>query len=250
MQYLGGKSRIAATISQFLEAVREPGQEYLEPFLGAAWVFVRMAPPKIGSDLCKPLITMWQAVVDGWDPPQHLTEEEYKQLKSIQDPDSPLTAFAGFGCSWGGKWFAGYARGHVSPKMTANSILAKVGRNYTSNAGPRIRGKVDGLSGSVLVNESYNYWQPINCLIYCDPPYQGTTGYSAIGKFDWAVFWSTMRQWSEVGRSNRVYISSYTAPDDFNCVLSINTRTDLRTTKANGVEPRVEKLFTWSGGLG
>ena len=41
-------------------------------------------------------------------------------------------------------------------------------------------------------------------LIYCDPPYQHTTGYST-GGFDHDKFWDTMRKWS---KNNYIFISS------------------------------------------
>ena len=37
MRYLGGKNRIGKKIAAYLESVRG-GREYLEPFVGGAWV--------------------------------------------------------------------------------------------------------------------------------------------------------------------------------------------------------------------
>jgi DNA adenine methylase len=41
---------------------------------------------------------------------------------------------------------------------------------------------------------------------------------------------------------NNVIISEYQAPDDFKCIWSKETKTDIRT-KDNGKETRIEKLF-------
>lgn len=76
-----------------------------------------------------------------------------------------------------------------------------------------------------------------NCLIYNDCPYENTTKYS--NSFDHQEFWQKMREWS---KNNDVYISEYNAPEDFECVLEIKTKTEIRT-KNNGREDRVEKLF-------
>ena len=69
-----------------------------------------------------------------------------------------------------------------------------------------------------------------NALIYCDPPYAGTTKYR-FGSFDSNSFWQWCRDMSKKG--NTVIVSEYNAPDDFNCIWSKETKTDIRT-KANG----------------
>lgn len=52
-----------------------------------------------------------------------------------------------------------------------------------------------------------------------------------------------MRLWS---KNNDVYISEYVAPDDFECVLEIPTKIDIRN-RDNKMERRVEKLFKHKG---
>ena len=52
-------------------------------------------------------------------------------------------------------------------------------------------------------------------LIYCDPPYQSTEGYSSTGEFNHELFWETMRIWS---KDNCVFISEESAPKDFKVV--------------------------------
>lgn len=77
-------------------------------------------------------------------------------------------------------------------------------------------------------------------LIYCDPPYENTSGYST-GAFDNAAFWQRVRELSTAGHD--VYVSEYRAPPDMVSVLDMPTKTDLRT-KANGRETRLERLFS------
>ena len=85
----------------------------------------------------------------------------------------------------------------------------------------------------------------MNCLIYCDPPYCGTTQAYGTGNFDTEKFWDVMRLWSQ---NNDVYISEYLAPEDFECVLEIPTKIDIRN-KDNQMEKRTEKLFVYKGGV-
>lgn len=232
MQYLGGKGKIAKQIAQVLKNLREPGQPYLEPFLGGASVFVEMedcpgnSGPRIGSDIHQPLITMWNAVLSGWVPPDSLSEDEYRTLKENRNPENPLTAFAGFGCSFAGKYFGGYARGHVSASGTAKSVVRKAAR----------------MTHSVLFCNDYRDWYGAeDCLIYCDPPYATTTGYAGTDKFDHQEFWYWVRQMS---KHNTVLVSEYTAPEDFTPVWSDTPTQGLRKGQ-NGdkVVTRPEKLF-------
>ena len=216
----------------------------MEPFCGSFWVGSRIqAEIKIASDACLPLITLLSAVQKGWQPPTELSEEEYSAYKELRydNPYDPMTAFAGFGCSFAGKWFGGYARCKRGDNYAKNSssLQKQFGRNYALNARNGLLKNTN--SGTLFVCADYLAWNPVDALIYCDPPYAGTTGYAAIGKFDWDEFWDTMRLWSALG--NSVFISEYSAPDDFECVLEIQTKTEIRTK--TGREPRVERLFRY-----
>jgi DNA adenine methylase len=73
--------------------------------------------------------------------------------------------------------------------------------------------------------------------IYCDPPYENTTNYGT--KFDHNLFWEIMRKWSE---TNDVYISSYEAPEDFECVWEASKRVTLGHDKGNVKYERLFKL--------
>ena len=57
---------------------------------------------------------------------------------------------------------------------------------------------------------------PNQAIVYCDPPYQGTTEYKE-GGFNHDKFW----QWArEIAKTNKIYISEYKAPDDFVIIRS------------------------------
>ena len=53
---------------------------------------------------------MLQAVQNGYELPEYISEEKYKYIKEHKDEDMALTGFVGFGCSFGGRFFEGYAR--------------------------------------------------------------------------------------------------------------------------------------------
>lgn len=179
---------------------------------------------RYASDAHEDLILLLKAVQNGEELPDYITEEQYNQEKASKIP-SALRAFIGFGCSFSGKFFGGYARDNT-------------GRNYAKNCKNSLLKKKPFLQDVVFEFKDYRSWDVENFLIYCDPPYQGFTEYSI--KFDHDIFWETMRAWSQ---KNTVVISEYSAPPDFKCVLEIPTKTDMHCASGQ----RIEKLFTFSG---
>jgi len=99
VQYLGGKKRLAKRIAAILDAERSDGQLFIDMFCGSLAISAAMPNrgPAIANDACVPLINMYKAWREGWRPPEHVSEELYAELKAKQDPNDPLTAFAGFG---------------------------------------------------------------------------------------------------------------------------------------------------------
>jgi len=93
MRYLGGKSRIAKPLAEFLTHVRGD-RPYLEPFMGAGHVLFEMNGERIGSDANLALMRMWQAIQAGWMPPECISEQEYINLKTCCP--CALQAYAAF----------------------------------------------------------------------------------------------------------------------------------------------------------
>jgi DNA adenine methylase len=178
-----------------------------------------MSGNRTASDANPWLIKLWQSVQDGYCGPESMTKDRYAQLR-IEKPMHPDTAFAGFGCSFGAKWFAGFT---LKLFLVTKKSLEK---------------SIDKIQNVKFECCSYEKHNPSNMLIYCDPPYANTTSLRAVRGFDHAKFWETMRIWS---RNNIVVISEYKAPPDFECVLEMETRLSVRSK--NGCEKRVEKLF-------
>src|ERR1700750_2056717 len=108
---MGGKTRIAKDLARAMLASTSERDVYVEPFVGAGSVAAEMVPffdGAILSDASPDLIAMWQALQNGWEPPENVTLEEYEAQRHA--PVSALRGFVGYGCSFGGKWFGGYAR--------------------------------------------------------------------------------------------------------------------------------------------
>jgi DNA adenine methylase len=234
MQYLGGKSRLGKQIAYVINSIRKPGQPYWEPFCGSCWVTIHVrGEPRYCSDGCYELIEMWKALQNGWTPPRVVTEEMYQEAKAGKF-DPALTAFIGFGCSFGGKWFAGYARSRPGTRW---------GKDHVTGCRASLLEKFIDLHGVRFFHSDYKD-APIhidNALIYCDPPYAGTEGYDGVKlPFSIVEFWRHVRRWGNQGHT--VIISEYAAPDDFTCVREMPTHTAIRTAD-NGREARTERLF-------
>jgi DNA adenine methylase len=234
MRYMGGKGRVARQLSEVILTSTTGRDYYLEPFIGGAYMFARMAPHfrfPAGGDAMKDTALYWQAIRDGWEPPEWISREEYKALKTAEP--SPLRAFAGFGCSFGGKWFGGYGAQKIDYKHPENHV--SYGSMRTSIA------KREALRGSLIDHIDYQRWHPgAGCVVYCDPPYSDTTAYAGMPLFDSDLFWKIADQWVNSGAS--VFVSEYSAPDHWNEIWSQSTPSSLKLD--DNTSRVTERLFT------
>lgn len=228
MKYMGSKNAIAKEIIPIMETVRN-GRTWVEPFVGGANMIDKITGKRIGNDLNHYLIAMWKALQNGWEMPDFISEAEYKDLQNNKDNRPPeLVAFVGFNTSFGGKWFGGYARGKNNKGEQ---------RNYTIEGKRNILKQLPNLKGVQFTSIPYLEMEiPTNSLIYCDPPYEGTTKYK--DGFDHSKFWDWCRLKAKEGHI--VFVSEYNAPNDFKCVWSKTLTCDL----AKSDKDRTEKLFT------
>ena len=111
MQYFGGKQRISKQLSQYLNSQLKDNQPFVDLFCGSCNIISKIDNNRlrIANDKHKYLIAMWKALQDGWLPPDEISRSEYKFIKENKDDDPPLAGFVGFGCSFAGRWFEGYA---------------------------------------------------------------------------------------------------------------------------------------------
>lgn len=221
MRFLGGKAKIARRILDAVLKDRAPNQLYVEPFVGGCNVIDKATGPRWGNDTDAELINMWIAVQQGWEPPESISEDEYRALRADPDADPALRAFAAFAASWGGKKWGGYARD------AEGCNYAAVGRRTLLRQAPAIQGVIFTALGydQMLI--------PPGSLVYCDPPYADTTKYAS-GAFDHVAFWAWVREQSQ---ASTVFVSEFTAPEDFVPVIEFPRTNYLNRKKV------VEKLW-------
>jgi len=213
MIYMGSKARYAEEIIAIATAHRKPNQPWVEPFVGGGNIICRVPAqqgPRIGGDVNWRMIELLDAIGNqGWVPPENVTEEQYKHIKENPDSYPPeLVAFVATAVSFGAKWFAGYARGSV---------------DYAANGAKQALREAPLLHGAKFVYARYDELSiPRDSIIYCDPPYTGTTGYGgaktdidigddlALNTWNRAAFW----RWADkmVAAGHDVFVSEYTGP--------------------------------------
>ena len=231
MRYMGGKSRISKQIAEILNSAIDKDTPFVSLFCGSCAIESKVqADIKILNDKHPYLIAMWQALQNGWTPPDVVTKEEYYHVKANMDENPALAGFVGFGCSFGGKWWGGYAKD-------------KRGDDYCGQAKRGLLKDLVGIQSATFTCLDYRDVEiPDGAVVYCDPPYVNTTEYT-VGQFDTDEFWNYMRQLS---KRCDVYISEESAPDDFECIWS---KEKVRTLEKNDNVGRVkvEKLFKYKG---
>ena len=232
MRYFGGKQRISREVSSVLSSYNM--EYYAEPFCGSCNVASNVAiENKILNDKHVYLIEMFKALQNGWTPPETISEAQYKYIRNNLDEDKALSGFVGFGCSFAGKWFGGYARDTTT-------------RNYTKNAQNSILKKMKTLQSAKFISKDFSELNFINTLVYCDPPYKNTTPYNKklLGEFDYTGFidWA-----KEQSKENIVIISEYkrNVPNEATIILEMRSKADIRD-KEGKIIPTTEVLFTFN----
>ena len=135
----------------------------------------------------------------------------------------------GFLASYNGKFFGGYA-GIVHTKTG-------VYRNYFDEAKRNLETQVSSLYNVVWTAQDYTALSDVkNALIYCDIPYQGTTGYKF--PFDHQEFW----EWADkMSQNNILVVSEENAPDGWNILWEQPIK---RTLDKTSRSVAIEKLFS------
>ena len=235
-RYHGGKQRIGKEIAKIIsEKVGEMDREingYCEPFCGMLGVYQHI--PKYfeesdmkykAGDMNESIIMMWEAVKEGWIPPNSCSQEKYIELQN-DETSSAEKGYIAHQFSFGGGYFRGYTgkyKGAQTYFKTVPAKMCKIARD---------------LQDVEFSYGSYTQFSDLeNYIIYCDPPYVNTRCKYA-EKFDSDSFWNWV---CEMSKTNVIFVSEYVAPNDFECVFE-NKKifvTGGRGRKASGRE----KLF-------
>lgn len=247
IQYMGSKSRIAKYIVPILQKEIDDNNinTYIEAFCGGCNLVDKIECDKrIANDNNPYLIALLDHVARGGGLRDTIPRDYYNQAK-VAWKNNDLSEFEkwelgaiGFLASFNGKGFRG---GYAKPGYEKTKTGLRY-RDYYREAKDNLLKQAPHLYGIEFSCRDYQEIDTTqNALIYCDPPYMNTTGYSTSSCFDYDKFWQTMRDWSQ---NNIVYISELQAPDDFECVWEQEVS---RSIKATDKSRAVEKLFRYKG---
>lgn len=228
---MGSKNRIAKHILPIILKDRKEGQWYVEPFVGGANIIDKVEGKRIGADSNEYLIALLQQCAEGKSESlsDKISENEYNHIKNNKDEYSKAAvAHCGFNATFGAKWFGGYARPR---KITGYDRDVICGKNSLIKQMPLLKSVV------FEHNRYENLVIPSNSIIYCDPPYEGTTKYK--DSFDHVLFWDWIRV--KVKEGHKVFISEYNAPADFVSVWEKEILVSL--VKDTATKKATEKLF-------
>lgn len=246
MKYKGSKNRIAKELLAIMlkDANNNRLTTWVEPFVGGANMIDKVPSTfkRIAIDYNEYLIAMWDKILSGWLPPDFVSENEWKDVREQMDTkyEKHYIGFVRLCCSFGADWNGGYARNVKKDSLNAE-VLNSTTKSYCKQSKNNILKQLPNLDGVKLLHGSYeehSYFE--NCLIYCDPPYEGTTSYKT-GVFDHLKFWDWCRKMSA---NNIVYISEYNAPEDFLCVWEGELKTNFASQRKEATHKATEKLFT------
>lgn len=245
MVYMGSKAKYAKYIVPILQrAIDENGvKHYIECFVGGANIIDKIkCEHKYGFDRSDTLIALLQTAAEDFDKvmkegSRELWDKGKAYVKDgIMPEDMTLDQIGAM------EFFASYCNGGFPRGYAKNTVT----RNYYNEAYQNMKKQAPNLKG--IIFKCQNYWEleeTKNCVIYLDPPYQGTKfyGYANQQKMDYDHFWNWVR---DISKDNFVFISEQTAPDDFDCIWQQEVK---RTTNKTNDFKATEKLFVYQGGL-
>ena len=239
IKYVGSKNRLSKEIAPIIQKCIDGNniKIYFEPFVGGANMIDKIKCEKrIGNDIHKELIALFKKLQEGWMPPEHISEEEYKKVQNnkTEYPDY-YVGYVGFQLSYGGKWFGGYRRDKIGK------------RNYSAEAYKNTMDQLPNLKDIKFINKDFRELSLDKIrgyVIYCDIPYRGTTKYHT-DEFPYEEFYSWVKAASTY---NTVLISEYDMPEEFECIWSKEVKTLLDSNKSSGddTSTRIERLYTYS----
>ena len=166
--------------------------------------------PVLGVDLFK------LAVAGEFDDPKYLRLVGYPEFYERRYIDPWMIAMFGWNCNT--RYFAG-SNGKAAQLISRNSIadimtLAQMGCKsplQNLNRLRKLKGCVDLAKVEFAQMDYTDYEFKEGDVVYCDPPYRNTSNYRHTKEqFDHDKFW----EWART-RDYPVYVSEYSAPDDF-----------------------------------
>lgn len=233
MKYMGSKLKIANEILEVILKDRKEEQYYVEPFVGGCNIIDKVKGNRIGSDINKYLIALWQGLQQNRPIIRDISKELYSKARTEYNNNTNIEfdnfsiGWIGFMASFNGRFFDGGYCGDYKK------------RDYISEQIKNTLKQVKYIQNVEFKESDYRYLNiPEKSIIYCDIPYKGKKEYTE-NKFDYNEFWEWCRQQNKKG--HKIYISECEAPEDFVVVWQKRTVTTLNPTKTLS---KIEKLFT------
>lgn len=233
MKYMGSKSRIQNYIIPIMTKNRTPDMIFYDSFCGGQNLIDKVTGKRVASDINEYLIEQLKLIRDN---PSSLpknnkefTKNDYLDIKNnIHKYDKQLVGYVGFSLSYGAMWFQGWRQDNIGI------------RDYVSESYRNAQKQSPHLQGVKFICESYdNIPYEKNSIIYLDPPYLDTAGYST-PDFDHSKFWDWVRNMSENGYN--IYVSEYNQPDDFDVIWKKPLRNNISPNRST----QIEKLFKYN----
>lgn len=231
MRYFGGKQRIAKPLAQFLNSQLKEGQAFYDLFCGSCNVVSKIDSnrKRFANDLHKELIAMWKYLQEGGELPGVVTLEEYqdvmKNRKTDKYPDW-YKGFVGFGCSFGGRYFEGFARDAAGDDTS----------NYAAKSKRSTEKKFQTMKDVIFSSGNYS---DVNLapesMLYCDIPYSTSTKKYAVGSFDHHAFYNWAETKAKEGHT--VLVSEYkdNLPEGWKIVWELDSKKSMRNKQGEQV---------------
>lgn len=236
MRYQGGKFHLAKFLVPFIHgAIRSPSQLYWEPFVGGGNMIQQVDHGlRMGSDIHAPTVGALRLIRDQPDRlPHQVSRELYQALRG--GDAHPFRDYILHACS-----YRGIYNGGLADAKNVASAWASAQKQSPRLAGVRfVNGSYDSVAEIKIIAEATD---PV--VIYCDPPYINTLGYSGNkgAAFDHGRFWSWVRRMTLAGHI--VLVSESVAPRDFDVIYETSIPNSLGKPDASGMKPRRdERLF-------
>lgn len=235
MKYMGSKARIAKEILPIILKERKENQWFVDLFCGGCNLLDKVDGRRIGNDYNQYLIALWKGLQEDreiiLDIDKELFSKGRDQFNSRENYgyDDFTIGWIGFMGGFNGRFYGGgYSGQHGN-------------RDYVKEQINNTLKQKEKLKDVKFFNRKYSEFNfKESCIIYCDPPYQGTKEYDTKEKFNHEEFWQWCRDTAKKG--HQVFVSEYNAPNDFECVWSKEVKVSIRPTKTL---TQTEKLFRY-----
>lgn len=242
MRQHGGKSRIRKPIARLLQHIANTAgmprieDRYCGTLAVSRGLFEAGTLVAAALDMNEPLIRVYEAVRDGWGPPDSLSKEDYYRIKrGRQDPRDPMTGFALCFCSFRGKFGGGYlGDDERSPEGSSGRSAAIKAQQDLLSLRPMLK-LIDLRCEDATAN-----FPTLPSVLYFDPEYEGTEGYDATAPHDFARY---LRRTEAQKRNHFIVASEFKMPETWREIGAI-------AVKPHGLKrDKVERFFVPIGGL-